>query len=241
MIAKYVKQPLYYRIKEDIKKQIENKKLNPGDFLPTEKSLCELYNVSRVTIRKAISELISEGLVVRDYSKMACVAGKHVARDLNYLGGLHEVLSKQGIKVSSYVLKSELIQADKKISEAMKIEEGTPVLFIDRLRYADSDPIAQQLLYIRIDLCPGLEAKDLINQSFYELLEKKYHYKIKSATQTINARTATYKQAALLEISKETNMLYIVRNTYLDNDECIEYSVNYYIANKYDLTMTLYR
>lgn len=240
-ISDHVPHPLYMQVMNDLKKQIENQELNPGDTLPTEEWLCKNYNVSRVTIRKAIKELTDDGFIERDFSKAARVAHKRVTRSLNHLGGLYEELKTAGIKPSSYILKTELIKANDDLAAKLGIAAGDPIQYIDRLRYADDQPICQQFIYINHTLCPDLDAKELIGNSLYEQIEKKCRYKIDFANQTIDATLATYKQAALLEMEERSNMLHVIRSTYLTNGVCIEYSESFYVASRYHLSMTLYR
>lgn len=240
-VSKKTPHPLYIQVKNDIEKQIDLKQLKPGDVLPTEEWMCNFYKVSRVTVRKAIEELINDGFVERDFSKAARVAHKKVTRNMNHLEGLYEELKNAGFKPSSYILKSELIEADESIAEKLGIKAGDKVLYIDRLRYADEQPICQQFVYINHALCPDLEAKDIIGNSLYGQLEKKCRYKIDYAKQTIGASVATYKQAALLEMEERSNLLNVNRSTYLTNGVCIEYSESFYVASRYHLSMTLFR
>lgn len=234
-------QPLYLQVKKDLLNQINSQELNPGDVLPTEEWLCNAYQVSRVTVRKAIEELLRDGVVERDFSKAARVAHKRMTRSLNHLDGLYEELSKNGFKPSSYILRSQQMQADETLAGALGIAAGDPVLYIDRMRYADDQPICQQIIYLNAALCPGLDPKELIRKSLYETLEKQFGLKIDYAKQTIDATTATIKQAALLEMEERSNVLKVTRNTYLKSGACVEYSESFYVACRYHLSMTLYR
>jgi GntR family transcriptional regulator len=234
-------QPLYYRVKEDIKDQIERQELKPGDLLPTENYLCEKYKVSRVTIRKSISELINEGLVERDFGKAARVAHKQFDRSMNRLGSLFEELEQSGIRSFSYILSSQLIHADEKMAEIMLIPQGEELLYVHRVRYANDVPISLQQIYVRTQLCPNLTAEDMRNQSLYGIIENRYGLSIKYADQTISSVIATPKQAALLELESTTGLLRVNRTTYLTDECCVEYSKSLYVPSRYTLTMRLYR
>ena len=165
--------PLYHNVKEDIKRQIDNQELNPGDYILTEGELCELYRVSRVTVRRAIEELIAEGILQREHGKTASVVNRSIPRSLNHLGGLHEELTKVGIKCSSYILNSEVIEADERLAQKMNIEPNSPILRFERLRYADGHPLCHQTAYINKALCPDLDVKELTNTSFIRDLREK--------------------------------------------------------------------
>lgn len=233
--------PLYYMIKEDIKRKIHEGELKPGEVLPTESRLCEEYNASRVTIRRAINELISENILDRGFGKTATVKCENVPRSLNRLGGLHEELEKAGIKCSSFILSSAVMDAPAEINEKMGIEKPAKVLKIERLRYANGQPLCYQILYLNYHMCEDLDIKCLARMSLYETLERDFHINIDNATQTIKAVMATYRIAALLELPEQTCMLQVNRTAYTDRQECIEYSESYYVSNRYTLTMTLKR
>lgn len=232
--------PLYYRIKEDIKEKIQRGELKPGEMLPTESRLCEVYGASRVTIRRAITELITENVLERGFGKSATVKCENVPRSLNRLGGLHEELEKAGIKCSSYILSAELEEPPEEVGAQMGGDRNK-VLKIERLRYANGRPLCYQLLYLNAELCRDLDVKALASESLYEMLEHKHGIHIDTATQTIKAVMASYRIAALLELPEQTCMLQVNRIAYTDKGECIEYSESEYVSNRYTLNMTLKR
>jgi GntR family transcriptional regulator len=233
--------PLYFIIKEDIKEKILNGKYKSGDVLPTENSLCEEYKSSRVTIRRAINELIQENVLERGFGMTARVKSSPVPRSLNHLGGLQEELTQAGIMCFSYILNSDIIKADNILAEKMSLPVGEELYIIERLRYANSNPLCYQTIYLPVILCPDLDVKNLTKVSLYETIEKHYGLKISYAKQTIHACMANYKVAALLELNDLTCMLKINRTAYLDTNQCIEYSESYYVSDRYELSMTLNR
>ena len=153
MEAQATKRPLYFTIKEDIKNKVHTGVYHPGDVLPTENSLCEEYGASRVVCES-------------------------VPRSLNRLGGLKEQLSASGIKCSSFILDSEIVRAEGKVGEAMKLPPEESLYKIERLRYANGKPLCYQLLYLPVRLCPDLDVQKLVNTSLYEIIEKEYGLKI---------------------------------------------------------------
>lgn len=233
--------PLYFVIKENLKSQIEEGKYKAGDVLPTESRLCEEYGASRVTIRRAINELIHEDVLERGFGKTATVKCENVPRSLNRLGGLHEELEKAGIKCSSFILSSEVVNMTPDLREKMEGTEDTKALKIERLRYANGQPLCYQVLYLSYNLCRNLDVKSLTSVSLYETLENDFGIKIDNASQTIKAVMSNYRIAALLELPEQTCMLQVNRTAYTDRGECLEYSESCYVSNRYTLTMTLKR
>jgi|SRR5665648_4489 len=233
--------PLYHVVKEDIKRQIDRQELNPDDYILTEGELSSRYKVSRVTVRRAVEDLIAEGVLQREHGKTAMVVNKSIPRSLNHLGGLHEELTKLGVKCSSYILNSEVIKADEMLAQKMDIEINSPLIRFERLRYANGNPLCHQVVYVNKSLCPDLDVIALNNTSLYETFEKSFHLEIDYATQTISSVVSSYKLAALLELPERASMLYIRRLTYLKDKHCLEYSESHYVASRYNLSMTLQR
>ena len=233
--------PLYHSVKEDIKKKINTREFEAGEVLPTEAVLCQMYQVSRVTVRKAINELVGEGFLVRDFGKRAVVRDTPVSRDSNRLSSLQEELEKAGCKCSSYVLRSGIMAGTGVIAGAMGLSEGEQVLYIERLRYSNGVPLCYQQLYLNYGLCRQLDVSRLASHSLYTTLERELGLTIARATQTIQATLSSYRIAALLELPDQVSMLKINRTAYTDKDVCFEYSETQYVSSRYHLSMTLWR
>ena len=121
------KGPLYYTVKEDLKDQIRKGELKKGEVIPTEKMLCEEYQASRVTIRRAIEELIEEGVLERGFGKTATVKFDRVPRKVNNLTSLQEEMEKIGVKCTSFILNSEVMEASEEVASEMKLPAGERV------------------------------------------------------------------------------------------------------------------
>ena len=220
--------PSYYRIKEDIKSKIQNGELKPGAVLPTENQLCEEYGASRVTIRRAVNELIGESVLDRGFGKTATVKCENVPRSLNRLGGLHEELEKAGIKCSSFILSSAVMDAPAEIAAHMGLGRNEKVLKIERLRYANGQSLCYQVLYLKYELCEKLDVKGLASASLYEVLERDFDVKIDTATQTISAGDGTYPDCGTsgapgtdLYAAGEPNRIYGYRGLYRIFGKCL--------------------
>ena len=133
--------PLYYRIKEDIKDKIDKNEYRKGQMMPTEKELCQEYGVCRVTVRKALEELITEGVLERGFGKSATVSFDKVPTSVNKLSGLFEELEKDGIKCSSFILSQEKIRGDAELQRVMRLADGNNAVRIEKLRYANGVPL----------------------------------------------------------------------------------------------------
>ena len=187
------KKPLYSAIVDDLQKRIAEGEYQPGENLPTESELCEQYNVSRITVRKAISCLEEEGVIDHPFSKTPCVKKSSIPRRINYMRGLSEDLMREGVRCSNYILKAEKMSADETLAEAMEIAVGEPLYYVERLRYGNGEPLCYQSLYLVARFCPGILDEDLAKESIYALLENKYGMKIDHCVQNITACISSYR------------------------------------------------
>ncbi len=234
--------PLYVQTKEAIKQKIDEKVYRPGSILPTESELCEVFQVSRVTIRKAVGELLDEGVLVRGYARRLMVKDVVLSRGIgNELNSLQEELEQRGKKCFSYILTFEVEDISPELAEAMNLPEESKVIHIERLRYADDIPLCYQKLYLNYELCKDLDEKLIRTHSLYSTLENDLNIKIYKAEQSVTATVASYKVAAMLELPNRESIILITRRGYTDQEICFEYSETQYVASRYSLTMTLWR
>ena len=218
------KKPLYSAIVDDLQKRIAEGEYQPGENLPTESELCEQYNVSRITVRKAISCLEEEGVIDHPFSKTPCVKKNSIPRHINYMRGLSEDLMREGT-----------------LAESLEVPVGEPLYYIERLRYGNGEPLCYQSLYLVARFCPGLLDEDLVKGSIYALLENKYGMKIDHCVQNITACISSYRICALLELADRTAMLKVTNTGYLQTGECYEYAQNYYVGGTYTISVELSR
>ncbi len=233
--------PLYYLVECKLKEKIESGVYKPGDVLPVESELCAEYNVSRITIRKALSRLEEEGLIEHQFSKTPRVKKNAIHRHANRMRGLSEELAQSGIRCSNYILKAELQEANENIAEKMGIEPGEPLVYIERLRYGNGEALCYQTMYLREKYCPELLSADLAASSIYTMLEQEYKLPIATCKQTITACMSSYRLCALLELPERTALLKVTNLGYLKDGNCFEYALNYYIGGNYEMSVEMSR
>ncbi|MFN7037810.1 MAG: GntR family transcriptional regulator, partial [Bellilinea sp.] len=158
--------PMYFQIKNLIAEQIRQGKLASGELLPSEHALMQIFNVSRATIRQALSELEIEGLIERRQGVGTFVKAKKIEPELIRLTSFSEDMRSRGLKPGSKTLEVENILPDSQIMNYLGLSTKTPVWCVRRLRFANDEPIGLQYLYIP----PWLEIdpEELMNlQSYY--------------------------------------------------------------------------
>ncbi len=216
--------PYYYQLEEFLKGQIESGTWKPGQKIPSEAELCETFDVSRTVVRQAVNELVHEGALYRRKGKGTFVAEPKIGESLvQHLTGFYEDMVALGLKPSTKVLEQEVVSAPLKIADALGLEEGEPVVMIDRLRFVDDEPILLVITYVPYKLCPELIDEDLSTQSLYAILEKKYGLELVYGRRTLEAVAATKEEANLLEIEEGDPIILLRSISYLKDGQPIEY------------------
>ena len=228
--------PLYAQLKEQIIAAIARGELAPGDQIPSQRVLCERHTMSHMTVRRAISELLSEGVLYAIPGKGLYVTEpKQDAEPL--LIGFSEDMSRRGMVASSQVLAAEIVGASTVLASALGVTVGTPLAHLRRLRLADGEPMAIQSSVLPLALCQGLLAHDLASASLFGLLRGEYRLRLADGTTVVEAALADAEQARLLGLRLPAPVLIIEQLTYLDTGRAIEFVRSAYRADRYRLRL----
>jgi GntR family transcriptional regulator len=216
--------PFYVQLWDFLRENIKQGVWRSGDQLPGEHALCEQYDVSRTVVRQALSELESEGLIVRRKGKGAFVVEPKIIESLaQKLTGFYQDMSERGLRTITQVLIQEVMPAPAKIARQLEIPVETPVVHLHRLRFVEDEPILLVTSYLPYALCSGLERIDLSNRSLYAYLEQSYGLVIARGRRRIGAVAANSEQAHLLRICPGAPLLSLDSVSYLADDTPIEY------------------
>src|SRR5699024_932590 len=133
MIDKNSPLPIYYQLSEQIKRLIQTEQLLPGDLLPSEREYAERHNISRMTVRQAISNLVTEGLLCRKKGKGTFVTEKKFEQNLQGLTSFSEDMQSRGYAPSNKLISFKLTQADQPIAKSLRLNAGEAVYEIKRV------------------------------------------------------------------------------------------------------------
>lgn len=211
--------PLYLQLKDLLLKDIkENYKV--GEIIPAEPKLEEIYNVSRITIRKAIEELERDHIVEKKQGKGTFVLEQKVLYDANSIGSLTQRLSKQKHKLETKFTKFEILEKEHYVKDLLNCKK---LLSIKRLRLLNGIPFALMTNYLNYDLVPNLEEKFDI-ESLYTFLKDEYEIEFYNAQETVEAIAPTKEEAKNLNIKDATPLLSLNRLSFDKDDNPVEYS-----------------
>ncbi|MFV9510857.1 GntR family transcriptional regulator [Tepidibacillus sp. LV47] len=240
MINKHSPLPIYYQLEQGIKEMIEKGQLKPGEMIPSEREWAETYDISRMTVRQAINNLVNDGYLVRKRGKGTFVAATKIEQPLKGLTSFSEDMRARGMEPGTNVLEFRTIPASPTLAQQLDIREGAEIYEIRRIRLADQFPMALETLYMPCALVPGL-TREIVSGSIYEFIETKLGLVIRSAVQIIEASVARKLEADLLQVKEGAPVLSIQRNSYLENGQSLEVVKSIYRGDRYKFTVEMER
>ena len=238
MIDKKSRVPLYAQLIDIIVAKINSGELKEHDKLPSERELCEMYNISRTTIRQAMIELENEGYIYKEHGKGSFVAPQTYTQSLVKFYSFSEEMKRIGKTPSSKILSFLIQQASPRVARHLNIEEGQDVYKIIRLRLADDEPIMYETTYLPKKFFNGLKKSDLENDTMYNLFRSKYNFSISNGSEKFKAVLISENEAPFLQQSIGAPAMRIERTAYSRN-LTIEYTVTIARGDKYVYTVDL--
>ncbi len=206
--------PKYYLLKEDIIRKIEQDELDDDQMIPSERELTEKHGISRITVRKAIDELVNEGYLYRIQGKGTYVKGDSVKQELFSITSCTRDILQMGKTPTRKVINALIIQPNSKRMRELEITESDKIFTLDRVYYADDVPVNRTIVYLPMKLFPGLHTHNFASQSLYDVLEREYKVKITRATRTIEAVAAEPEISEMLTIPEGIPILLFRGVTY---------------------------
>jgi GntR family transcriptional regulator len=240
MINKNSPIPIYHQLEEFIKQQIDQGDLKEEEAIPSEREFAERFQISRMTVRQAINNLVMDGLLKRQKGRGTFVNKKKVEQELQGMTSFTEDMVSRGMQPSSNLLSFQMIPAGKKTSLDLKIAENDLVYKIKRIRLADNAPMALETAYIPVEIVPGLTEENS-NLSLYQYIEDHLSLSISEAKQEIEASIASSQEAEPLGIEEGDPILLIVRISYLQDGTPFELVKSSFRADRYRFTHTMKR
>ncbi|GEK59074.1 GntR family transcriptional regulator [Marinococcus halophilus] len=231
---------LYLQVKNVLVDRIDRHIWQENNLIPTEQELMKEFDVSRTTIRQAISILVQTGLLERRQGKGTIVKPQKLVGSLGRLKGFAEEVIEKGQTPSSRLIRAEFrddLYHEKSMLKAGSEEE---ILLLERIRFADEIPVALERTCWPKDLGELLMNEDLNQAKYYEILEKHSIY-LKKANESIIAINATIDEADLLGIRAGEALLKMTRLSFGIHDRPIEYTKTRYRSDQYHYDIDLER
>nr|WP_263314669.1 GntR family transcriptional regulator [Mammaliicoccus sp. Marseille-Q6498] len=234
-----IKMPLYQKVMKNIEDYIEKQGLKHGDVLPTEKMLSEQYQVSRVTVRKAISKLIQKEILYSVKGSGTYVGFPKFEHNLFKLEGFTEEMGSNSNSIKNEVTEFALIKPVEQIRQILNIGEDDKVYNIKRIRNFNGEPLIIENAYIPVNLFPDLSI-EVMTKSKYGYLKDK-GFSIEKRFEEFIPRLPDEETMKIFDINSSTPLLELKAHSVLTNGNIFEYSEVLYHPNKYKFKLELSR
>ncbi len=228
--------PLYMQLQKVLRDAIHNRTIVPDAAIPPERDLAEEFGVSRLTVRKAVDGLVSEGLITRRRGAGTFVASR-VEKSFSKLSSFSEDMMSRGrLPHSEWIGRSQgAVTPEESLS--LSLSPGTQVYRFQRIRFADNQTMALEYSTIPGYCLPGVDA---VETSLYAALEAFGHRPVR-ALQRLRAVAFTPEQADILQVRPGDPGLFIERRGFLSDGRAAEYTQSWYRGDAYDVVAELSR
>jgi GntR family transcriptional regulator len=232
--------PLWLQIAALIEAEVAGGVLGRGSRLPAERELCERLGVSRVTLRRALSHLVDEGVLESSHGRGWYVTTGVLGEPPNVLRSFTQTAAARGLEASARVIEAEVLPATIDEAEALAIAPGADVFHLRRVRLLGGVPIASDHVRLPLELGADLPALDFEAVSLYGSLEERGVVPTR-ADFSVEATVASPDQAALLGVDPGHPLLVTSQTTFDQRDRPIELATMAYRGDRYRFRASLRR
>ena len=235
-------EPLYLRVKRDIADRIAQGAWPAGTYIPSEPDLQARYRVSRTTIRKAVEELVGEGMLTIIHGMGTRVVVPRLSLKPAALMSFTQMMLAQGIQPGRRAEEITTMPAEAEVARNLDLATGAEVVRFSRIRTADGAPVSCNVSYLPADLFRGYDSQHLLDgESLYAQLEAAFNLIVQTTEDTFGLARADAEVAAQLELKVGEPLLLIARHGFDKADQPIEYSRTIIRSDRYHHTITLRR
>ncbi|RXZ38374.1 GntR family transcriptional regulator [Oxalobacteraceae bacterium CAVE-383] len=226
--------PLYQQIKALITRRLELGEWKPGELIPSEVELGNVFKVSQGTVRKAIDELAAENLVVRRQGKGTFVATHH--ETLSQFRFLRLVPDSDALQIATNkLIDIKRVRAPAEVARQLDLKAGDSVIFIKRVKSFNDVPTILEDIWLPGAIFKSLTAERLVEYKgpLYGLFETEFGTRMIRATERIRAIQATAEMAELLRVAQDCPLLSVERLSFTYGDKPVEVRRGQYLTDSY--------
>ena len=232
--------PMYRQIADALREKISAGELKPGDALPTESSLQEAFNVSRVTVRQALKLLTEEHIIESIQGSGTYVKEERVNYDIYQLTGFYEKLADRNVDTHSEVSIFEVLKADAKLAEKLNLSHDDKVWHVKRVRFIKQKPVNLEETWMPLALFPDL-TWEVMENSKYHYVEQIKKLVIDRSEQELVPIMPSEEAIAALSLDPAKPILEKVSRGFLKDGRVFEYSRNVFNTDDYKFTLVARR
>lgn len=224
--------PVYISIADDLVYKINEGFYSEGDMLPTEVELCEMYNVSRMTLRKSLALLTEQDLLVRVKGSGTYVKkNKSAIHGAAELTGFQKEIKEQGKEVTTKVITFEIIHPDAVVGERLRLGPADQVFHIERIRYINHEAEIFERTYMPVTMFADLTVEIMSGSKYSYVRSKGMH--IYGNKQIVSVELADKKLSKVLDVKVNHPLLKVISIGEYEKGKAFEYSINIFRLNQY--------
>jgi len=225
--------PVYMQIADNLFNKIESGELSPGDRLPPERELSEIFGVNRLTVRRALQKLEIQGVLTRRQGAGTFVSEPKIEQRAEVIISFTRGMQRRGYIPGAEVIKLKKQGAEKSVIDALGLSPSDPVYSIYRLRLINKEPVLLERLTIPANRFPQFENHDLTKRSLYEVMETEYGVLITSARQSLEPVIALEYEAEILHVLPGAALMLQRRLSFDQNEQPCEYGKDLYRGDRF--------
>ena len=240
IIMNPIKAPqLFVLTKDEIINYINDNNLKVGDFLPGESQLCQLFGISRGTLREAMRVLEEEGVVIRKQGVGTFISNSKLSirSTLDINEGVTEMIIGKSMIPGSKLTEIKTFKANKKLAEKLQISPDEPLFMISRVRTANKIPIAYTIDYLPQSLISENLPENFIQGSLYKYMEEKLNILVSNSLLFIEPIALPKSVAVALNVKTGTLALLLKQTDSDTNNRRVLYSEEYFIYNRFEFVV----
>lgn len=216
--------PFYHRIAAQVRREIAAGRYKTGQPIPTEAALQARFGVSRLTVREAVRQLVSQGLLEKKQGKGTFVTRPSVDHRKGFLYSPSEAILAHNHLLATRVIETRIVRASAAVAARLNLKPGEEVFSLERLRSADKVPAQLIKSYLPYRLVRGIEKVDFTVCFLYRVLEDACGLRLKDADEVIGAALLDRRTASLLHLRRGQPVLLTRRTTFLLDGTPVEYN-----------------
>lgn len=225
--------PIYYQLAKLLEKKIYTGELNPGEKLPPENKIADYFNISRMTVRKALSELIEAGMISSEKGRGTFVTEPKLDNLVFELDNFKEEIEKRGMKPKIKLLKVNIIKANREIANKLNIDLKTRCLDFTMLISANNEPLIYERKYIKYSKQKPILESELEDATLSNLAITHGNYFPVMSKKILKSANADKEQANLLNINKKDAVFVIEQYLYDTNNSSIGWGISVCRGDKF--------
>ncbi len=227
---------LYQQLVTRLKTQIRNKEFKPGDKLPSIRKMTDKYDVSKITVIRALDELRQDQWIYSVQGKGYFVTENQIIKKvMPTQEGFTDSMMKEGLKPLSIVLKAEISRADNQMGKDFGIGVNDEMVVLERVRFGNEIPLCIQVSYLPHEVCRGILDFDFRNRSLYETLREEYQISMGKSRYCIQSGLAGERELYHLDLKHPSAVLWVLHWAYTSSGRLFEFGKTAYRSDYFQI------